>query len=443
MSHWSYWASPDLTYVVWQITNGVMEFYRRPPPPGTTNQAVIAQRTDAPLLGGQPVVASFQLGNSSAVRKRISVLLHDEDFSDLSVCTFWLPAGAALATYGMETHTTEPWANLIIAFYAASVNVEGDTGFYELDNVSVQYVPAASTTRTRCIDPTAPAPPGGPDSTDLLGNGNFDSGELAPWVLYGAIQARISDGVFEFIKLPGIPAGVLFQATGQAVDANTILTATFDLGNSSTVRKRVTVILHDHDFSDLSACTFWLPPGQPLSTYTYRAFATRPWTNARLSVYPATAGYESWIQLDNVTLRRTPSSPTVGVECLEPGDSPIAQAAPAEAGAGSPATTRAQARPEGVASQRSRAAPREAPGARQPTGEWITSVTAGASTTIVFPPWLVAVASHAEVQVSPDGVTWVSVYRLEPSDDWRTVEIDLAAWTGETIWIRVVLLSSD
>ena len=55
--------------------------------------------------------------------------------------------------------------------------------------------------------------------------------------------------------------------------ANQILTATFQLGNSSGVRKRVTVILHDSDFCDLSACTFWLAagPGRSRRTPTGRS----------------------------------------------------------------------------------------------------------------------------------------------------------------------------
>jgi hypothetical protein len=115
------------------------------------------------------------------------------------------------------------------------------------------------------------------------------------------------------------PAGVLLQATGQTMSANQILTATFELGNSSLVRKRVTVILHDNDFSDLSACTFWLEPGQPLSPYVMQTFATQSWLNATVSVYPATTGVEPWIRLDNVTFQRTPSAATTGTACIEPG----------------------------------------------------------------------------------------------------------------------------
>jgi hypothetical protein len=104
--------------------------------------------------------------------------------------------------------------------------------------------------------------------------------------------------------------------------ANQILTASFQLGNSSAVRKRVTILLHDLDFSDLSACTFWLPPGQALSTYSMRMFATKAWTNATLSVYAATTGTDQYTRLDNMTLQRTPGATALGAECIEP---PIGQ----------------------------------------------------------------------------------------------------------------------
>ncbi len=43
--HWLQFATPDMSYIVSQVTGGVFEYYRVPPPPGTTNQAVIFQET--------------------------------------------------------------------------------------------------------------------------------------------------------------------------------------------------------------------------------------------------------------------------------------------------------------------------------------------------------------------------------------------------------------
>ena len=56
---------------------------------------------------GGPLEATFDLGNSTTVRKRFSVLIHSADFADLSVCTFTLEAGAPLRTYRMVMHASQ------------------------------------------------------------------------------------------------------------------------------------------------------------------------------------------------------------------------------------------------------------------------------------------------------------------------------------------------
>ena len=102
---------------------------RDPPPPGTTNQAVAYQETGVSVPASAPLHASFDLANTSSVRKRISVLILDFDFSDLSVCTFWLPPlGSDLIPYVVRTRTTKAWTNATIAFYAASPSSPIPTG---------------------------------------------------------------------------------------------------------------------------------------------------------------------------------------------------------------------------------------------------------------------------------------------------------------------------
>jgi len=117
---------------------------------------------------------------------------------------------------------------------------------------------------------------------------------------------------------------VVLQGTGQAMTNDQRMTATFQLGNSSGVKQRVTILLHDGDFLDLTACTYWIPPGLPLSNFAIRSYATKAWTNATVSVYPATVGTaptHQWLRLDNVSLMRTTTA-ILGTECFEPGVSP-------------------------------------------------------------------------------------------------------------------------
>jgi len=313
---WATWGAPNPGDFVGDASSGVMQFFRQPAAVGTTNQAVIFQPTGAVIPANMPITASLRLGNSSTARKRVAVLVHNLSFNDLFVCSFWIPAGAPLRLYQVRTHTTVPWTNATISVYAATEGQDG--GFYLLDDVTLRMDAAGSTTVTTCADPDAPDPIASGPGPEILSNGDFSSGQV-PWTVFGQINFRLFGGVFEFVRPAGDPAGVVYQETNVSVPSRSIVTARFDLGNSSTVRKRVTVLLRDRDFSDLAACTFWLPAGQALMTYEIRAFATRAWVQASLSVYAATVGLEPWIRLDNVSLRPTPSQLIAGTDCLEPG----------------------------------------------------------------------------------------------------------------------------
>jgi hypothetical protein len=419
--HWQTFAMPA-GGIVSEVSGGAMRFYR------TGSQAVVLQPTRAAVPQGVPLEARLDLANTSPSRRRVSVLVHDNDFTDLSVCTFWLAPGAPSRTYRMRTHTTRPWTNATLSIYAATV---GSDGFYVVDNVSLNETPEYSAARTDCVDPTAPIAPGGPDGNSLLVNGDFSAG-LAPWGLFGVITSQISAGVFEFVRPdPYFPAGVVLQSTGQALPAGDILRGAFDLGNSSGVRKRVTVLLHDGDFSDLGACTFWLAPGQPLSSYEMRSFTTEAWSNATLSVYVATLGPDPWIRLDNASLRRSPGTTLFGTECTEPGGA-AASARPALAAA---------------TSGRSRDVPRNTIGesVRTPiaTGgaHYLAEPLDLAGTTrarLTFYSVLAETAAPGQVQTSEDGITWVTVAEVSASASVVPVEVDLSTFSGSRLHIRFV-----
>jgi len=162
---------------------------------------------------------------------------------------------------------------------------------------------------------------------ELVGNGDFGNG-MAGWMTFATpdpsyIVGGVVAGVFEFYRVPPPPGStnqaVVFQQTGVAAGPWTRFRARFDLGNSSTERKRISVLIHDANFNDVAVCTFWLAPGQPLAPYVMRGFSTMFWTNATISVYPSTVDTEPWIRLDNVTFHQTPAQGVAGTECVEPG----------------------------------------------------------------------------------------------------------------------------
>jgi len=250
------------------------------------------------------------------------LMVGDLGFADLAACTFWLEAGQPLTTYSMKGHATQAATNMSLYFYASSHS--GSGGSYLLDNVSMQVTPADSIEQTLCVDPNAPSPPGGAAGPNLLTNGDLGSGALTPWVADGPVTWQINPtgNVLEFIRTaspnpPSVPPAVMLQATNQSMANDQILTATFMIGNSSPVRKRVLLLVHDLAFGDLVACTWWLNPGQPLSPYAMKLYASAAWTNAAVAIYPSTTGPHQWIRIDDITLQQTPGATTVGSECLE------------------------------------------------------------------------------------------------------------------------------
>jgi hypothetical protein len=432
MTGWTYFDNPAGSGQHNSAAGGVFEWNR---PGNSSTQSVIFQTTARPVSG--PLTAQFDLANSGTSRKRVSVLLIDADFSDIAVCTFWLEPATPLRVYRMRAHTNKPWANAAIYFYASTTGDAATTGGYlRLDNVSMSHDPAGSNLRTECVDPTSPFPPGGPNGPDLLVNGSFSSPLEAPWGTFGQITGAVNNGVFEFLKLPGTPAGVVLQSTTLGMAVNQFLMAELDFGNSSAVRKRVTVIVHDGDFSDLAACTFWLPPGLPLSTYQVRLRATKAWTNATLSIYPGTNGLEQWIRLDNVSLRRTPGLDINGTECLEPAEIlvPPSFAGSAQSVRGAPATSSGQ--PEVDTTVREWTTVVDGRGAtilrRRPPIE----LDAASGATLAFTSSITGGAGVAEVQVSLDGLTWMTLAYVPPDADETDVAVDLSAFAGSRVWVQ-------
>ncbi|PJF26575.1 MAG: hypothetical protein CUN53_07320, partial [Phototrophicales bacterium] len=314
--NWAAFGAPNANSIVYTINGGKLEFYRQV----NATQAVIFQNTGASLGLNAPLDLRFEAANLSMARKRLTVLLHDSDFSDLLLCSFWLAPMQAAQTYQMRTYTTEAWTNVSVSFYASSN--DGQNG-YQIDDVVLTSDGAANIGQTLCIDPNAPAPGFGADSGNLIVNGDFAVTTIAPWFTWATpllsdIQWQVSGGVFEFSRSLTAQSALVAQYTSTAATVNTPVEAMFDIGNGSAVRKRVTVIAHDADFSDLAVCTFWVPPNAPLGRYLMRAYVTDAWTNATFSVYASTPG-AGFYRLDNVSVQARPTLLVVGVECYEPG----------------------------------------------------------------------------------------------------------------------------
>jgi murein DD-endopeptidase MepM/ murein hydrolase activator NlpD len=441
---WAQFASPDLSYIQSSVSGGVFDYYRAA---GGTS-AVVLQQTNASIPAGGRVAATFKYGNSGTERKRFSVLIHDGDFSDLSVCTFWTEPGQALTTYQMVTRATKAWNHATISLYAASTG--SATEFNRLDDVSLVHASGAPVLQTECHDPNRPTPPGGADGAEMLVNGDFSAG-LPPWqTVYSTITAQVSGGVAEFYRSPGAQGGVLLQNNLPAVSAGEIVTTTFQMGNSSQWRQRVTLLVQDAGWSDLHACTFWMPPGQPLQTYTIVTYATRNWPQAMISIYPSTTGYapgHQWLRLDNASMKKTPGAALLGTGCYEPGSVlPLAQQTMAIASS-LPGTSAVSWSAQGFTSTGGSVGSGDETwtieGATAATGRLSATVDlrGAASAQLTFESWLSG--ALGAVQVSADGATWTTVADVPVTEGWQALSADLTPFAGQVVWVRFAFESSN
>jgi hypothetical protein len=298
----------------WSTSAGSVAFHRPP----NSEQNVIFQQTGVPLSGAFEI--GFFMGNTDTIRKRITVIVHEADFSDQAACTFWLPESTSVALFAIRGHTTQSWTNATISFYASTVS---NTGNYVLDNVSLLSLPNGSVNVTECEDPFAPAG-NGQASGELLTNGSFANG-VSSWFTFGNLMWQLTSGVFEFFKLSGTPGGVVFQQTGTNSASGQWIRARFKLGNSSGIRQRVTVLIRANSFDDLHMCSLWIPAGQPLAEYVMDTYVGSPfgWSGTAIDFYPSTVGMSptaEWLRLDDASLSWR-SVGSLGTICYEPGAS--------------------------------------------------------------------------------------------------------------------------
>jgi hypothetical protein len=107
-------------------------------------------------------------------------------------------------------------------------------------------------------------------SGNLVTNGDFSqvdgNGFPIGWGQYtqgGAAHYDASSGVLNFYRTGAVTQAVILQYTGLALPEGAPLELTFKLGNTDTVRKRLTLIVHNPAFTDLAVCNFWLDANQP------------------------------------------------------------------------------------------------------------------------------------------------------------------------------------
>lgn len=119
---------------------------------GTTS-GVIAQNTGISIPPNTGLEMRVELGNSSAVRKRVGLFLHRSDWQDLAMCSFWLEPFAPPTIYTMITTTQLPWTGTHLSIY---LSPDDGIGWLHIDNVSLRALMEPVNLATLCYDPNVP-----------------------------------------------------------------------------------------------------------------------------------------------------------------------------------------------------------------------------------------------------------------------------------------------
>jgi subtilisin-like proprotein convertase family protein len=146
-----------------------------------------------------------------------------------------------------------------------------------------------------------------PTLPNLLTNGNFGSGESG-WQEFGGGAGSVSGGVYQFQRTAASSAFTVFQTILPDFPPETPYELRFDMGNTDSERKRITVVMWDVNFSRQRACSFWLAPNQPMRTYQIISDVLQghTWSSVTVHFYASSVrtNTNGFYQLDNVVLRR-------------------------------------------------------------------------------------------------------------------------------------------
>jgi hypothetical protein len=199
--------------------------------------------------------------------------------------------------------------NLTMNFSGASLNgVMSDSDWGR--------IPTSFPTLTPFFTPTfTPTPlPSAPTDTNLIANGTFASG-LTSWTTWNA-TANATGTMLNITRNSGTSDGGFYQSVSQSIPANAPLELTLQMGNSSTVPKRINLILRDGGWRESFSCSFTIPALSALQSYTMQVRTTRVWSPLMMQGWLLEADGIMAVQVDNVNLQYKSNSTITGTNCL-------------------------------------------------------------------------------------------------------------------------------
>ncbi len=115
-----------------------------------SDSAVVAQNSGVSVAAGGGLEARADFGNLSGVRKRVAIILHDADWDDLAVCSFWLDPFVPPRTFIMRMTTGQAWEAAQVSLY---LSPDDGIGWVRVDNAALRPLLDSPDGVTQCIDP--------------------------------------------------------------------------------------------------------------------------------------------------------------------------------------------------------------------------------------------------------------------------------------------------
>jgi hypothetical protein len=107
-------------------------------------------------------------------------------------------------------------------------------------------------------------------------------------------------------------------ATPALATAQTVVEASFVLGNLSSERRQVVLMVGDSSLVTVQSCAFWLEPNSPAQLFTLKASLGLPWNDVESMLQIPDGNNGSWLDVRRVSMRHHLNQATAGTECAGP-----------------------------------------------------------------------------------------------------------------------------
>lgn len=157
-----------------------------------------------------------------------------------------------------------------------------------------------------------------PRRANLLANGAFDTGDLAPWLVRQGTTAQIDKGMLSLHREPGTPGwSGIEQYIPYVLDAGSPFEITLNLGNTGNTTRTVEISLRSvqSPATGYTRCAFTLPPNTAPATYWLRGRAGYRWSNFVLAISVSPADGKPAVMVDDVSVVYRPGMAVGPVGC--------------------------------------------------------------------------------------------------------------------------------